>query len=105
MHPARHLMTSLRDSGGRGPLGRGHTKGVRPLCHTQTPLPHPEDRTVVAIQALGGRVSRDGQGPGVLVISLDLSSTKATATDLKGLATLKKLQWPALSQTKQQGHP
>jgi Leucine Rich repeat len=58
-----------------------------------------EDRTIAAIEALGGKVSRNGQDPAGPVTKVDLSSTKATDADLKGLATLKKLEWLALSQT------
>ena len=59
----------------------------------------PEDRSVAAIEALGGRVNRNDQGPRAPVIRVDLSSTKATDNDLKALATLKDLQWLTLSQT------
>src|SRR5690242_7446400 len=59
-----------------------------------------EERAVRAVQALGGKVSRDDEAPGKPVTGVILMDLNVTDAGLKELAGLKQLQWLILSGTK-----
>ena len=59
-----------------------------------------EEKAVKAIEALGGRVTRDEKLPGRPVVEVDLGKTEVTDAGLKDLKELKGLRTLNLSRTK-----